>query len=65
MGVTNYLLTGMVLQVGGQLEPVSEGYTWPNGIIFHQPHDFPEIFGNVPSKTLPFGGNRSCEVVII
>ena len=24
--------------------------------------DFPEIYGDFPSKTLPFGGNRSCEV---
>ena len=27
--------------------------------------DFPEIAGDFPSKTLPFGGNRSCEVAIV
>ena len=29
---------------------------WPNGIIFHQPIDFPEIFGEFPYNSPPFGG---------
>ena len=35
-------------------------YIWPN---YNVHLDFPEIMGFL-SKTLPFGGNRSCEVAI-
>ena len=35
-----------------------------NSNWFSKNLDFPEIAGDFPSKTLPFGGNRSCEVAM-
>ena len=46
----------LLTQGHGKRGPVTSIYYWPNGIIFHQHLDFPEIFGDFPYEKPPFGG---------
>jgi len=41
-------------------------WIWPNGIIFHQPSDFPEIFGDISRNLnqLPFFSGPKTRVLV-